>query len=75
MFITDVNVINKKGFGSTKEFAVDYCEDFDSVVAVIGNKHFSVDYRLWKEMNRFLQDKHDGDLVECDGNCEDCEND
>lgn len=75
MFSTDVEVFsNKKGFGSIKEFSVDYCEDCDSVVVVIGNKNFSVDYGLWKEMNRFLQDKHDMDLVECDG-CGECEND
>ena len=63
----DVEVYNeKKDTEKVKEFRVDYCNDCDSVVVELGNESFVIDYATWKAINRFITDKHDGDIFEED---------
>ena len=76
MISLDVGVYNeKKDTEKVKEFRVDYCDDCDSVVVELGNESFVIDYGVWKVINRFVIDRHDGDLFEYNGeDCEECMN-
>ena len=76
MLIVDVEVYNeKKDTEKVKEFRVEYYDDCNSVVVELGNDSFVIDYGVWKAINRFVIDRHDGDLVEYNGeDCEDCVN-
>ena len=68
MLQLEVGVYNeKKDTEKVKEFRVDYCDDCNSVVVELGNDSFVIDYGVWKAINNFVVDRHDGDLVECNG--------
>ena len=70
MLQLEVGVYNeKKDTEKVKEFRVDYCDDCNSVVVELGNDSFVIDYGVWKAINNFVVDRHDGDLVEVEEGC------
>ena len=68
MVILDVEVYNeKKDTEKVKEFRVDICDcGCNEVFIELGNESFSMNYSVWKAINRFITDKHDGDIFEED---------